>query len=278
MPLHSNIQAIKNAPSQITGGFVLIIALIFLLMVLWLNNISENKQLMREMVSESVEASQITKMLTAAHAQAMAIQELAQSSTSQEKSKAYLQFKNQDVIFSSISQKMLSNPMEEAEQKTWDKINEHLKVSNAITEKAETLFENDQQEKAYQLLISNSALYEHHLMMSVSSLLSDDLLNASQKEINHIFSEVSKKNEATYMLLFFLGWISLFIGIFIISIIKRSDKSETSAVEQGERLRDLYEATVPPEIAVTILTIDEAASEMMNGTFEKEDTLVIIEP
>ena len=145
MPIHSNIQAIKNAPSQITGGFVLIIALIFLLMVLWLNNISENKQLMREMVSESVEASQITKMLTTVHAQAMAIQQLAQASTSQEKSKAYLQFKTQDEIFSTISHEMLSNPMEEAEQETWNKINEHLEISNATTEKAEALFANDQQ-------------------------------------------------------------------------------------------------------------------------------------
>ncbi len=258
MPLHSNIQAIKNAPSQITGGFVLIIALIFLLMVLWLNNISENKQLMREMVSESVEASQITKMLTTVHAQAMAIQQLAQASTSQEKSKAYLQFKTQDEIFSTISHEMLSNPMEEAEQETWNKINEHLEMSNATTEKAEALFANDQQEKAYQLLISKSALYEHHLMMGVSGLLSDELLNASQDEISHIFSEVTEKNEATYMLLFFLGWISLFIGTFMISIIKRSAKSETSAVEQGERLRDLYEAT-----SISGISLDEKIDETL---------------
>jgi type VI protein secretion system component VasK len=240
MPLQSNLRAIKNAPSQITGGFVLIIALIFLLMMLWLNNISENKQLMQEMASESVEAHQITKMLNAVHSQAMAIQQLTLASASQEKSKAYEQFRTQDAIFSGISHKMLSNPMEEAEHKTWKKINEHLKVSDAITKKAEILFSSNQQEKAYQLLISESEFYQHHLMMSVSSLLSDELLNASQNEINNIYSEVTEKNEATYMLLFFLGWISLFIGAFMTSIIKRSAKSETSALEQGERLKDHF--------------------------------------
>ena len=258
MPLQSNIQAIKNAPSQITGGFVVIIALIFLLMVLWLNNISENKQLMQEMASESVEAHQITKMLNAVHLQAMAIQQLKLASTPQEKSKAYLQFKTQDTIFSAISHKMLSNPMEEAEQKTWAKINEHLKRSDATTAKAEILFTSNQQEKAYQLLISESALYEHHLMMSVSSLLSDGLLNASQNEINHIFSEVTEKNEATYMLLFFFGWISLFIGAFMTSIIKRSAKSESSAIEQGERLRNLYEAT-----SISGISLDEKIDETL---------------
>ncbi len=227
-------------------------------MVLWLNNIFENKQLMQEMASESVEAHQITKLLNAVHSQAMAIQQLTSASTPQEKSKAYLEFKNQDVIFNTISQKMLSSPMEEAEQKTWEEISEHLKVSNATTKKAEILFASNQQGKAYQLLISESALYEHHLMMGVSGLLSDELLNASQDEISHIFSEVTERNEATYMLLFFLGWISLFIGTFMISIIKRSAKSETSAVEQGERLRDLYEAT-----SISGISLDEKIDETL---------------
>jgi len=258
MPLNSNIQAIKNAPSQITGGFVLIIALIFLLMVLWVNNIFENKQLMQEMASESVEAHQITKLLNAVHSQAMAIQQLSKASTPQEKSKAYLEFKTQDVIFSTITQKLLSNPMEEDERKIWVKINEQLKMSDAITAKAKILFTSNQQEKAYQLLISESALYEHHLMMGVSDLLSEELLNTSQNEINHIFSEVTEKNEATYMLLFFFGWISLFIGIFITSIIKRSAESETSAVEKGERLRDLYEAT-----SISGISLDEKIDETL---------------
>jgi len=213
---------------------------------------------MQEMASESAEAHQITKLLNAVHAQAMAIQQLTSASTPQEQSKAYLQFKTQDVIFSTISQKMLSNPMEEAEQKTWGKINEHLKISNATTAKAEILFTSNQQEKAYQLLIGQSELYEHYLMMGVSGLLSDELLNASQEEISHISSEVTEKNEATYMLLFFLGWISLFIGAFMISIIKRSANSETSALEQGERLRDLYEAT-----SISGISLDEKIDETL---------------
>lgn len=258
MPLQSNLRAIKNAPSQITGGFVLIIALIFLLMVLWLNNISENKQLMQEMASESVEAHQITKMLTAVHLQAMAIQQLTSANTQQEKENAYLQFKTQDAIFSKISHEMLSSPMEEAEQETWGKINEHLKMSDAVTKRAEKFYTDSQQEKAYQLLISESEFYQHHLMMSVSSLLSNELLNASQNEINHIFSEVTERNEATYMLLFFLGWISLFIGAFMTSIIKRSAKSETSAIEQGERLKDLYEAT-----SISGISLDEKIDETL---------------
>jgi len=49
------------------------------------------------------------------------------------------------------------------------------------------------------------------------------------------------------------------------------------AVATNPSQKDLYEATVPSGITVTILTIDEAASEVRNGTFDEQDTLVIVE-
>ena len=103
MPLGSNIQVIKNAPSQIIGGFILILTLIILLLVLWINNLSENEVLMTEIVTESREAYQITKMLTAVHSQSMALQQLTKATKPEEKADAYLLFithertiKNQD--------------------------------------------------------------------------------------------------------------------------------------------------------------------------------------
>jgi signal transduction histidine kinase/ActR/RegA family two-component response regulator len=258
MPLPSNIQIIKNAPSQIIGGFTLILALIILLMVLWVNNLLENEDLMDEMVSETVEVQNITKLLNAVHLQAMAVKALSESNDSQEKSEAYLKFTSQEKIFSNISHLLLSRPMNDTEQKTWGKISKHLKMSETAAKQAEDFMSNNQQEKAYQLLIEKSNFYEHHLMNSVSRLLSDDLLNSSQKEINNTYLEVKKKNEATYMLLFFFGWISLFLSLFIISIIKRSVNSETASIEQGERLRDLYEAT-----SISGISLDEKISETL---------------
>ncbi len=227
-------------------------------MVLWIHNLSENSELMAEIASESKEAHLITKMMNTVHMQAMAVQQLTQANTQQEKVDAYQRFKAHDAEFKNLSHLLLSNSMEDAEQKTWAKIGENLKESDATTKQAEILFTSNQQEKAYQLLIKKSDLYEHHLMMNVSSLLSNELLDSTQEEIDHIFSEVTEKNEATYMLLFFFGWISLFLGAFIISIIKRTVDSETAALEQGERLRDLYEAT-----SISGTSLDEKIDETL---------------
>jgi signal transduction histidine kinase len=258
MLIKSNIHAIKNAPTQITAGFILILTLTMLLLVLWFNNISENENLIHEMAEESIEAHRITKMMNAIHLQAMAIEQLKQATTAQKKAEAYLRFKTHGATFSSVSHLLLSSPMEDAEHRIWEKISNHLEESDATTVQAEMFFTNNQQEKAYQLLIKQSELYQHDLMNSVSLVLTNELLNASQEEISNIFSDVSKKNETTYMLLFFFGWISLFITAFVISIIKRNVHSETVAVEQGERLRDLYEAT-----SISGISLDEKISETL---------------
>jgi hypothetical protein len=212
-------------------------------MVLWINNLSENEYLMDEMVSEATEAHNITKLLNAVHLQSMAVQMLKEARTPQGKTEAYSQIKSYGETFGNLTRLLLSRPMEDVEQKTWEEISTHLKMSENSLEQAEILIANDQKEKAYQSIIDESEHYQHNLMGSVSSLLSNELLDASQKEISDTYTEVQKKNEATYMLLFFFGWISLFLSLFIISIIKRSVTSETATIEQGERLRDLYEAT-----------------------------------
>ena len=258
MPLPSNIQAIKNAPSQIIGGFILILSLIILLMVLWINNLLENEALMAEIANESKESHHITKLQNAVHLQAMAVEQLTQANTPQEKADVYSRFRTQAEAVNNLSHLLLSNPMEESEQKIWAKISENLKEAGALTEQVEIFIASNQLEKAYQLLIEKSGVYQHHLMENISTLLSSEFLDASQEEISHIFTEIRKKTETTYMLLFFFGWISLFLSAFIISIIKRNITSETATVEQGERLRDLYEAT-----SISGISLDEKISETL---------------
>lgn len=239
-------------------GFTIIFVLIGLLMVLWINNLSENKALMSEMAKESVEAHRISKMLHAIHMQTLAIQQLKQAATPQEQAEAYLRFKTHGATFNSISRLLLQNPMEHSEQKIWDKIKKHLNHFNSISEEAESAFSNNKQEESYQLLIGESALINNQLMHSVTQLLSDELLKESQQEVNKINSEIASKNKATNLLLFLLGGIALFLGAFMVFILKRTAHTETAALEQGERLEDLYEAT-----SIYGISLDEKISETL---------------
>lgn len=49
------------------------------------------------------------------------------------------------------------------------------------------------------------------------------------------------------------------------------------AVAMNPSQKGLYEATAPPEIAVSVLTLEEAATELTQGTFDGEETLLIVE-
>lgn len=250
MEIKSNIEAIKNAPSQITAGFVIFISLIVLLIMLWINSLSENKSLMTEVANESIESNRISKMINAVHMQAMSIQRLRRAENPQDRAEAFLRFYGFGMTFSSLSHLILSNPMEESEQVVWKKIRQHLDKFDHITEEANNLFNNNKQEDAYRLLISESDFIETQLMTSVAHLLSDELLEESQKEVNHIITKAASMNDTTYILLFFLGWITFFLSAFMITLIKRTMNSESAALEQSERIRALYEATSIPGISL----------------------------
>lgn len=246
MQVKSNIDAIKKTPSQITAGFVVFIGLIALLMLLWVNSISENKHLMHEVAQESAESNRISKMINAVHNQSMALQQLKKATTQQDRAEAYLRFYGFSMTFSAISHLLLANQMEDSEKIVWKKITEQVNNFDYITDKADDLFNNNKQEEAYQLLIDQSDFLEHQLMSSVARLLSDDLLEQSQQEVTNIIDEATSMYDTTYILLFFLAWITFFLSAFMISLIKRTIHSESLALEQGERLRNLYEATSIP--------------------------------
>ena len=250
MPFRSNIDVIKNAPSKISAGFVVFISLIIMLMALWVNSISENKGLMHELAEESIESNRISKMINAVHSQSMALQKLKQATTPQDRTEAYLRFHGFGMTFSSISKLVVSNSMEETEQVIWKKISEQLSKYDHITERADELFNNNKQEEAYQLLISESDFIENQLMGSVAHLLSEEFLEESQKEVNNIITKATGTNDTTYIFLFFLGWITFFLSAFMMTLIKRTSSSESLALEQSERLRDLYEATSIPGISL----------------------------
>ncbi|WP_455199359.1 ATP-binding protein [Kaarinaea lacus] len=258
MQIKSNFDVIKNAPSKITAGFVVFTSLIALLMILWVNSIAENKELMQEVAGESVESNRISKMINAVHMQAMAIQQLKRATTPEDRAEAYLRFHGFGITFSSISHLLLSNKMEPREEVIWKKISSHVDKFDHIIEEADVLFNSNKLEEAYALLIEQSDFIENQLMSSVARLLSDELLEESQNEVNNIIENASATNDTTYVLLFFLAWITFFLGAFMLSLIKRTVQSESTALEQGERLKDLYAAT-----SISGISLDQKIDETL---------------
>jgi signal transduction histidine kinase/ActR/RegA family two-component response regulator len=243
MIFKSNIEAIKNAPSQLTAGFFMFITLIILLMVLWVNNLSENKSLVLQMAEESTDAHSISEMLNSVHKQALAIKEFKNASTHEGKRDSYSRFIYIANNFSKVAHTLSSKPSQKEKAEIWKDVNQYLARFDTIIKQAETLDTDNKQDGAYQLLLNNYDFIHDKMMSSVSLLISNDLLGQSRENVDNIVSKVSAENETTYMLLFFLGWITFFLGAFMMSMIKRTVKSEAAALEQGERLRDLYEAT-----------------------------------
>jgi signal transduction histidine kinase/ActR/RegA family two-component response regulator len=243
MIFKSNIEAIKNAPSQLTAGFFMFITLIILLMILWVNNLSENKSLVLEMADESKDSHYISEMLNSVHMQAKAIEQLKNATTPQVRQDAYTRFIGFAKKYSSIAITLSSKPSQKKNAKAWNNVNQYLTSFDSIIKQAKILITNNKQSEAYQLLLDSYNFIHDDLMNSTSLLISNDLIGQSREHVDNIITKVSTENETTYMLLFFLCWITFFLGAFMMSMIKRTVRSEASALEQGERLRDLYEAT-----------------------------------
>jgi signal transduction histidine kinase/ActR/RegA family two-component response regulator len=234
---------VSKSKPKIIFGFIAILTLLVLLMVFWVKSLSDNRAILHEMASETIESRNITQMVNSVHIRSMALQKLQKAKTSLDKERAYRLFEGYGKIFSEVKTRLLSNPMEHAEQIAWNKVKTHIDNLEQVEQKAYELFNHDQQDKAYVILTTELIPLYDIVMNDMSTILSGELLDASHQEIDNIINEATNKNETSYFLVLYLGSIAILLGILTILIIKRTTRTEDALVEQGGRIQALYEAT-----------------------------------
>lgn len=234
---------LNNAKPLILSGFSTILVLMLLLIGFWSKSLSDNKQLLFSMANKTLEAGLVTQLFNVVHHQTILLDQISNSKTKTQKEDFYNQYldsnKNLSNIYSQLSELELNNKT----QQSWNLVQQLFTRRSNIEKAAADYHDTSMHLEAYSYLTSNIPPIQDNLMGTLSSLLTNNVLNGDDNSVNGIISEATKKISTTYFLVFLLGGISIFLGIFTIFILKRTGRTEEALVDQGERIQWLYEAT-----------------------------------
>ncbi len=241
---------VNNAKPLIVAGFSSILVLMILLIGFWSKSLSDNKHLLSSMASITVETGLITKLFNTAYQQILILRQIEETQDITKKETRYTQYLAFSKILSSIYTELDAVGFNGDAARSWHLIQQQFIQRHNIDKISADLHKNGEHETSYEYLINNISPLQDHLMNELSTLLNKNLLNGTRNSVDDIINEATNKISTTYFFVYLLGGISIFLGIFTIYILKRTESTEEALIAQGERIQWLYAATSRSSISL----------------------------
>jgi len=234
---------VNNAKPLIVAGFSITLVLIILLIGFWSKSLSDNKYLLYNMARITVETGLLAKLSSTIHQQTVILRQISGTQNVTQKKDNYIQYMAAGEIASGIYAQLAEIEFDDDATQSWHSIQQQFTQRNTIEKTSAELHQNGDYEKSYEYLINNISPVQDRLINELSTLFNENLFNGPGNNVDDIINEATNKISTTYFFVYLLGGISVFLGIFTICILKRTESTEEALVDQGERIQWLYEAT-----------------------------------
>ena len=250
MNLHSPETRSKTI---ITIGFAAILAFLVVLLGVWMINVYNNEAILNKIADVQLETRQIALMRKAAYRRALALHRMSIMSDPFAQEEEERRFYELGSVFRSTRDKVLSRPMLGQEKLAWDKIRNTLNKGSLAQRHVLDLILNEQFDTANQVLLDEVVPTQDIFVDEIS-----DILDQQRNQVESKIGEVTHRNRTTYWLIGLFGSVAFMLAAFTIFVVRRTDKTEKALLDQGKRIRELYEVS-----SMAGLNIDEQISEML---------------
>jgi signal transduction histidine kinase len=237
----------------ITIGFAAILAFLVVLLGVWVINVYNNEAILNKIADVQLETRQIAIMRNAAYRRALALHRMSIMSDPFAQEEEERRFYELGSIFRSTRNKVLSRPMLGSEKLAWDNIRNTLNKGSTAQNKVLQLILDEELETANKLLLDEVVPTQDIFVEEIS-----DILDQQRNQVESKIGEVTQRNRTTYWLIGLFGSVAFMLGAFTIFVVRRTDKTEKALLNQGKRIRELYEVS-----SMAGLNIDEQISEML---------------
>ena len=250
MDLHSPETRSKTI---ITIGFAAILAFLVVLLGVWVINVYNNEAILNKIADVQLETRQIALMRKAAYRRALALHRMSIMSDPFAQEEEERRFYELGSVFRSTRDKVLSRPMLGEEKLAWDKIRSTLNKGSLAQKHVLDLILNEQLDMANQVLLDDVVPTQDIFVDEIS-----DILDQQRNQVESKIADVTQRNRTTYWLIGLFGSVAFMLAAFTIFVVRRTDKTEKALLNQGKRIRELYEVS-----SMAGLNIDEQISEML---------------
>lgn len=238
----------------IMTGLSTIIVFLMVLLGLWINTVNNNEKVLKKIAESQLETGQIYTMRDAALRRALTLHRMSIMEDPFDRQDELVKFREYGSVFIGTRNEFLSKPMSLEKKFAWDEIRKILtKGGEAQNRALDYMVDEGDVESANKILLDKVVPIQDHFLDGMTNLLNIELQAVDQK-----IDEVTKSNLTTYWLIGLLGSAALLLFIFTIYVLRKTDKTEDALMDQGKRIRELYEVSSRPG-----LDIDEQVMEML---------------
>lgn len=237
-------------------GFVVILVMQTTVMVMWVADIERQNNRLHHIVDEQYQRELISEMRDIAYQRTNVLYHMADIEDPFDRDEEYMKFQSLAEQFIKARDDLFSN-MDDSrdEKKLWQAIKPLMTKGGQLQNKAAQLILDDKAEEAELLLVNAVTPAQNDVVEMLKNIFL-----VQRDDISEDMEEAKIDSDTSYRLVFTAGSITLAIIFFMLYVIKRTGSTESALLEQGERIRLLYEVT-----ATSGRTKDEQIIDMLEA-------------
>ena len=236
-----------------TLGFITIMVLMLALMGVWFNSVSENSSRLVNIADEHVDTTLISQMREATYQRVLTMQRMIAMDDPFERDDAFMRVRELGTKFLHARDIVLSHEMTEEEHAAWQRARNIMDQGGRAQHRVLELIMDDRRDEAYQILLNSVIPTQEKFIDALNGTI-----EAQRSAIEREMTVAGENAKRTYWLLGGLGTLAFVLGILALMFNKRYGRTEVALVQQGERIRALYEVT-----AMSALSLDKQIDEVL---------------
>lgn len=227
-----------RSKTVITTGFVTILILLFIVIGLWINDVLNDRERLAKIVQEASHRELVSVMRDATQKRVNTLHRMIKLEDPFERDEEFLKFREQGSRFVDAREKLLATEKTPTEKALWEKTRNILKQGGPAQRQVTDLAQQDELDEASRILFVEVEPRNEEFIKTIT-----DIFIYKGKLIDEELKKATHDNETTFSLISFLMSITLLLVFFNIFIVRRTSRTEDALMEQGERIRSMYEVT-----------------------------------
>jgi signal transduction histidine kinase len=223
---------------MLTLGFSAVLVFLVVLLFFWVLQVSELTRQLADLVNENQESLNVSLMRDAAYRRAIALYRMMNLEDPFSRDDEYQRFQELASQFLVAREELIGKLKSEKEKQAWEAAKSHINKGGETQVKAVDLILSGEIEQAREMLNNEIVPTQDKVMENLFQLF-----NAQRNIMLQELNEATNHSRTVYILISLLGTVVVMLSVLAFFTIKRTAKTDSALLEQGRRVRSLYEVS-----------------------------------
>jgi len=251
--INPEIENYRRRTKHVAMGFVSILGLILSILILWSFNASHHTENLETLAEHQYQTRLLANMIYAVQNRSLSLHQMLGKTDPFEQDDEYIKFRQYAELYLKNREKLLGTNLSIQERNILLDADKLANVGGITLEHIANMITQGELTTARTTLYDEATPNQIALIEKLRSIF-ESQRNTVEIELNAATNE----HNTTYWFIFFLGSVSLLLGVFTIYVVKRTAQSETKLFNQSLWIRSLYEIS-----SMSGLTPDEQIAETL---------------